>query len=112
MKIAITEENADFAVVALDGRMDIDGVAEIDAALPAGLSLDGRNVILDMCRVEYMASLGIRRILQMAKGASACGKKLAIANPQSLVLGVLKTANIDSVVAVCDSPEAAKRALK
>ncbi len=111
MKITITEENADFAVVALDGRMDIDGVAEIDAALP-GLSLDGRNVILDMCRVEYMASLGIRRILQMAKGASACGKKLAIANPQSLVLGVLKTANIDSVVAVCDSPEAAKRALK
>lgn len=109
MKLNIAEENENFIVIELDGRMDADGVAMVDESLTAHAS--DKNAIIDMCRVEYMASLGIRKLLQLAKAAKLNGKKIVIANPQRLVMGVLELANIDKIVAVVPTLDDAKRFL-
>jgi anti-anti-sigma factor len=109
MKLKTAEENEKFIVVEIDGRMDAAGLAAADEVLSA--LVDGKNAVLDMCRVEYMASLGIRKLLQMAKAAKAADRKIVIANPQQTVKGVLELANIDSIIAVLPSVEEAKRFL-
>lgn len=106
MKFTEREGKGGVVIVELDGRMDVEGVEQIDAKLSEAAAR-GKGLVIDMCRVDYMASLGIRKLLQAAKAVSAGGKKMALVSPQSLVLGVLKVANIDSVIAIFPKVDAA-----
>lgn len=99
MKFSEREGRGGVIIVELEGRMDSEGVSQIEDRL-SEISAMRRGLVIDMCRVDYMASLGIRKLLQTAKSLATSGKKLALVSPQSLVLGVLKVANIDSVIAI------------
>lgn len=111
MKFTQSETQDGVLIIELDGRMDIAGVEEIDAKLSEAAA-SSKSIVIDMCRVDYMASLGIRKLLQTAKAVAHNGKKLSLVSPQSLVLGVLKVANIDSIIAIMPSIDAAIRFVK
>lgn len=111
MNLKKYESKEGVIVIELDGRMDVAGVEAIDADLASAAS-SGKSLVIDMCRVDYMASLGIRKLLQTAKEVAKHDKKLSLVSPQSLVLGVMKIANIDSIISITSSIDAAIRYVK
>ncbi len=102
-------EGSQFQTIILNGKLDMDGVKSIEEGFKK-ITTD-KNTIIDMTNVEYLASLGIRVILQSAKAAAKNGKKILIMNPRKNVLGVLQLANLDTLVPVISSMEEVGRYL-
>ena len=98
----ITEEQLDNHIVKinLSGRMDIEGVGQIETKL-AGMTASPRMaIIVDMSAVPYMSSIGIRAILMNAKSVSKRGGKFVLLNPEANVKNVLVTSGIDQLIAI------------
>ncbi len=107
MNLNLIEYSDELVVLGLDGRMDANGLEMVE--MPLSTMTAKKDVILDMCKVEYMASLGIRKLLQLAKDAKRNSKCFVILNPQSAVLGVLKLANLDTIIGIFTSKEDARK---
>ncbi len=106
MEIKIVDSPSHMTI-ALGGKLDMDGVKQIEESFKK--ATEGKSSIVDMTNVEYLASLGIRIILQSAKAAAKNGHKMVIVNPRRNVLSVLQLANIDSVIPIVSSVEESAR---
>lgn len=98
----ITEELIDDHIVKinLSGRMDIEGVGQIETKF-AGMAASPRaGVIVDMSDVPYMSSIGIRALLMNAKSVAKRGGKFVLLNPQANVNNVLVTSGIDQIITI------------
>jgi anti-sigma B factor antagonist len=98
----INEEliNDQIVKINLSGRMDIEGVGQIETKF-SGMSASPRiGVIVDMSEVPYMSSIGIRALLMNAKSVSKRGGKFVLLNPQANVRNVLVTSGIDQLIAI------------
>jgi len=105
----ILDGSGDVVTVAFCGKLDMEGVKAIEESFKE-LTL-AKSAIVDMTNLEYLASMGIRVILQSAKAAAKNGKKMIILNPRKNVLGVLQLANLDSVIPVIFERDEAARYL-
>jgi len=88
------------------GRWDIVGAVAIDLQLSA-LAGSGRSVVLDLSRVTFLSSMGIRSIVISAKAVALRGARLVLMSPDKNVEMVLTTTGIDGLVPICDGIEAA-----
>jgi anti-anti-sigma regulatory factor len=61
MNITKHAEN-DIAVFAVEGRIDFLSVLEMDDALQTTISVGQHNIVLDMTRVQYINSAGLRTL--------------------------------------------------
>lgn len=85
----------------LSGRMDIEGVGQIDIKF-SGMSASPRMaIIVDMSEVPYMSSIGIRALLMNAKAVGKRGGKFVLLNPEQNVRNVLETSGIDQIIPIC-----------
>ena len=92
--------------IRLDGRLDSTGAEAVDLKFSA---LTGGNVavIIDLSRVEFLTSLGIRLLLQGAKTVHSKHGKLVLLRPSERIQNVLKAAGIDALIPVYQDREAA-----
>ena len=74
MKITIDETEARF-LVTLDGEMDTAAAAEAEELLRPLYKTNGKDVVIECERLEYIASSGLRILLSILKGAKAGGSK-------------------------------------
>lgn len=103
----ITEEKINGAVVKinLSGRMDLDGVGQIEATFAAMTAAPRMSIVVDMSEVPYMSSIGIRALLMNAKAVGRRGGKLVLLSPQPDVKMVLETSGIDQLIKICSNLE-------
>ena len=73
----------------LQGRIDSMNAAEFGYKLDQAISDGQTNIVLNMLRVEYLSSIGIRVILKAYKEAKAAGGVLEIEMPSESVVNVL-----------------------
>src|SRR5262245_60032049 len=108
----IETENFDGGIlkVKLAGRMDAQGTEEIDAQL-IDCACSQRSVIVDMNAVVFLASVGIRTLVLVAKAVSRRGGKIVLLNPDTNVTKVLETARIDDLIPIHRSLDEALRAV-
>lgn len=100
-------ERSDYAVVAIEGRLDVitaPEVAAVVASLPLE-SLDG--VVIDLARVSSIDSRGIGMLAWQHNELAGDGKRLAIANPTEQARMVLKVTHCDRLLEVADSVDQA-----
>lgn len=93
--------------VSLSGRMDIEGVGQIETRFAAMTASPRMAIIVDMSDVPFMSSLGIRALLMNAKAVGRRGGKFVILNPDQNVRTVLESSGIDQLIPLCDSLEEA-----
>lgn len=98
--------------IALDGRMDVEGTQAVDMKLTVLTSTEKAAVLMDLEKLSFLASIGMRTLVSCAKGASARGGKLVLLNPQPMVRDVLETSGLVSLIPVFDDPDAALATLK
>jgi anti-anti-sigma factor len=80
-------------VVALAGRLDHLTVAELDAK---AAEWAGQPLVLDLARLDYVSSAGLRSILGLLKRV----RGLALAAPQAAVLEVLEISGFRALAPV------------
>lgn len=85
----------------LHGRLDGTTCASADAHL-AGLAQksEAARLVLDLERVDFLSSAGLRVLLMAAKRTAGTGSSLALAAPQVTVREVLEDSGFLAVVAV------------
>jgi anti-sigma B factor antagonist len=107
MKIDISEFGNVGAKITLVGKLDIVGAEKIDLPLATAAGRRG-NIVVDMSRVGFIASTGIRHLVMAAKTVAGGAGKLVLLDPTPLVTAMLITLGLDDVLPIVRSEDEAR----
>ncbi len=83
----------------VDGRLDTNTSPELEEAM----NLDGvTGVVFDFSGLEYVSSAGLRILMTAHKAMMACGGKMTVVNPNSVVKGVFDMTGMSDVFNVVE----------
>ena len=109
MEVIVTEQDG-IAIVELAGRMDATTTPEFENATRALLEAGKQRLLIDMSRLEYISSAGLRGILGLVKALKACAGKLAFCFLEFL-LSLFRISGFNAMLTVRDSRQEALAAL-
>ena len=111
MKMSVDTLEDGITRITLDGRMDYAAATEHDASL---LKVARREefLLVDLSKMTFLASMGIRTLLTTAKAAKEQGGKMVLFQPELLVAKVLKASGTDTLVPVYYDLKLAQMALQ
>ena len=113
--MAITHEDVSesFRRIALSGRLDGPGSAEIATKFAALSTAAKRRVVVDLTGVTFLASIGIREVLSNAKALQQKGGRMVLfVGDNPAVTKTLEATGIDTLIPMfADAAEAEKAAL-
>ncbi len=89
MKATIQELEGKY-VATLEGELDTAAAEEVEQVLKPLYKSDGRDVIIDCTRLDYIASSGLRILISILKGAKAAGSKVVMKNLNDDIKNVFK----------------------
>lgn len=111
MKLDVTDLPSGIRQIALTGRLDVEGVSQVDDRFTFLVTTDTVPVLVDLGQVDFLASIGMRMLVSSAKALGRRGSKLVLYRPQPLVGEALSTAGIDLLIPVHADFDAACAAL-
>ena len=86
-----TVQETDGRLVAiLAGELDTAVAAETEAALKPLFDSEGKDLVLDCSGLEYIASSGLRILMNLLKTAQAKGERVALKNVNEVIRDVLE----------------------
>jgi len=88
--------------ITLDGRLDAAGTAEIESQFSKHCA-STPNAIVDLGKVPFIASIGIRLLVAGAQAQGKIGGKLVLLNPDDMARRILKTTGMDQLMHVYNS---------
>jgi anti-anti-sigma factor len=94
---------ADVVVAEPAGRIDYTNADGFKSALSPLLAQNRGAFVLDLSRVNYISSVGLRVLMLAAKEMNADQRKIAIAAPQSVVREILEISRFNMILAVFPS---------
>jgi anti-anti-sigma factor len=97
--------------VILDGRMDIAGAEAVDLKMNV-IAGSKKFVLLDMQKVSFLGSMGLRAIFSVARTIKSRGGKVVLFGPSELVEKVLKASGVDALVPIHHELQSAIALLK
>jgi anti-anti-sigma factor len=86
--------------VVLSGRLDTPGVDEIETRFAAAIVPGSKSAIVDLSHVDFVASMGIRMFISVARSMGHRGAKLVLYGPQEMVLEVFETVSLAEIVPI------------
>jgi anti-anti-sigma factor len=100
------------ARVKLRGRLDTPGVDRIEAKFTSAVVPDGKNTVVDLSEVSFIASMGLRMFIGIAKSLKRNNARMVLFAPQSQVNEIFNTVVLrDIVPIVVDEAEAVRFAV-
>lgn len=107
MIVTIDEPRAGVTHVTLDGRLDLAGAETAESRFSAVLSARPDVVIVDLGKLTFMASVGLRLLMTSGKSLAKAGASMLLINPDETARAILKSTAIDKVLPVFDGLDAA-----
>ena len=105
---------ADTVVVAPDGRLDHDNCDAFRAGMQPYLekaAASGQRIVLDLSRLEYVSSAGLRCFMLAAKQAASHGGKIVLATLRPVVAEIFQISRFDMLFEIYPSVREALGAL-
>jgi anti-sigma B factor antagonist len=99
MPMEVREMDGGVTRVALSGRIDIAGAHAIDMPLSV-VAGSRRAVIIDLEKVDFIASMGLRSLVIAAKSINSKRGKCVLLKPNENVTSVLTTSGIDTLIPI------------
>lgn len=96
MKTTINEIEGKY-VATLEGEMDTPSALEADIVLQPLYTPEGKDIIFDCTRLEYIASSGLRVLLGILKSAKASGSHVVLRGVNEDIKSVLKLTGFISI---------------
>ncbi len=93
------------------GRIDSSNAAAAEREVLGLVQGPAPQVLLDLRRVEYLSSAGLRVLLVVAKACRAAGGRAVIEAPTASVAQVLTMSGFDKIIPILPTREAALAAL-
>jgi anti-anti-sigma factor len=90
-------------VVTISGSVDALTSADLTRELIAQIEAGRQQILLDLGKVDYMSSAGLRSILAALKESRQHGGDLRIAAPQPGVAKILKMSGFNNILKVFES---------
>ncbi|NEQ95893.1 MAG: STAS domain-containing protein [Cyanothece sp. SIO2G6] len=103
MKLELKKLDNDILLVSLMGRLDLKGTLGIDDEFRSHVAASKQNTIVDMGKVHFLASIGMRMLLSNAKALQQRKKQMVLVNPQPMVKDALKMSGIFQLIPVFDT---------
>ena len=97
--------------VALDGRFDIAGAQAVDARFQE-LANSAKTLIVDLSKVTFIASLGVRTLMVGAKTMTRRGAGMAVCGADENVSKVLRSTGFNEIVGLYPDFASAAAVLK
>jgi anti-sigma B factor antagonist len=99
--IIITEMNrAD--LIQVEGRVDSSNADKLQVALDQQIDKGAVNIVVDLEKVDYMSSAGLRTLVSALKRVKRDGGDLRICSPSERVQEVFELAGLTSIFDVFD----------
>ena len=89
MNTKIEELNGKY-VVTLEGEMDTAAATKAEEVLKVLYDSDGKDVLIECTKLDYIASSGLRILLGLLKSAKANGNKVVLKNLNDEIKDVFK----------------------
>jgi anti-anti-sigma factor len=105
--IDVSEAEAGLSVVALAGEIDMASSGELERQLGALEGAEGFQVVVDLARLTFIDSSGIRALVVAAKAIESRGGTVLLAAPSPNIERVFMTVHLSEVIPVRGSLEAA-----
>lgn len=102
-----TKEKNEIRILSVKGSIDADTASEFDQSLEKNISGGRDRLILDLSRLEYISSAGLRVIMKAAKKMEITGGEMAITGLRGVVQEVFKVSGFYSLFNIYDSEEEA-----
>jgi anti-sigma B factor antagonist len=112
MEMQINEVGGNVTQIVLIGRLDTPGVGRIETRFLAAVVPPGKPVVVDLSKVDFIASLGVRMLLSAARSLKQKEVKLALYAPQHLVSSVFDGVSLSHVVPICPDADDALAAVR
>lgn len=87
---AIVQEFEDKYLATLEGELDTVAAREVEQTLQPLYKSDGRDIIIDCTKLDYIASSGLRILISILKGAKQGGSKVIMRNMNDDIKNVFK----------------------
>jgi anti-anti-sigma factor len=113
MIVTFSEEklDADLWKVVFEGTLDAPGTMTVEREFQAWLAEQAGQVIVELSKVDYMSSYGLRMLLSAAKTMRQAGGGLHLAAPNENVYQVIKMVGYDTLFPVYKTIEEAVKSL-
>jgi len=89
--------------VVLAGRLDTAGVDLVETKFGAAIVPNGKNTIVDLSGVSFLASMGIRMLISTTRALSRKGGKLVMFGAAPGVKDVIETAALTEIIPLAAS---------
>lgn len=90
-------EIAQVTLIEVTGRVDGLSAEELRQALAEEIQRGAKRVVLDLSRVSYMSSAGLRELVAAYRRLQEQGGDLRLAQPSSRVQDVLEMSGLDTI---------------
>jgi anti-sigma B factor antagonist len=99
MEMAIESLEGDVTKVVFDGRFDIAGAQAVDLKMNV-LAGTKKLVLLDMQKVSFLGSMGLRTIVTVVRTVKSRGGKIVVFAPGADVEKVLTMSGVNTLVPI------------
>jgi anti-anti-sigma factor len=101
-----TEQHPGQTRVVLIGELDIASTKGLEDELAAIEANSPGTLVLDLRRVEFIDSTGLRALIAADERARSAGRRLAVARSQNAVERLLTITQLDQRLEIVDDPDA------
>lgn len=107
MKFTTVEAPEHITFLALEGSLNIAGAKEIRSEFLEVIQSRANPVVLDFTGVDFLASFGMRLLIEAHKSVAIDKHIVVILNPHPSVAKVLESAGLSSIIATASTKEEA-----
>jgi anti-anti-sigma factor len=111
MDMNVIQDGDEMTHVVLDGRFDIQGAQEVDSRFD-DLAKSSKALVVDLGKVSFLASLGVRTLMLSPKTLIRRGAEMAVCGANENVEKVLRTTGFNEVAGIYPDYESAARTLR
>jgi anti-anti-sigma factor len=109
MKIEASERE-DVRIVALDGKLDTNAAASFETQLEALAQESARSIVVDLAKLDFITSSGLRVLIATAKRLKAGGGELCVCGLNQTVGEAFDISGVGALLRVFHSVDDALKA--
>ena len=112
MSITSTDVGQDLRRIVISGRLDIEGTDSVATKLAELVAAPKKGVVFDLSMLQFLASIGIRALINSAKAVQQRGGRMALVVSQGSSVGMsLEATGVSDLIPVFDSVSKAEKAV-
>src|SRR5262245_17626480 len=98
--------------IALVGKLDMPGLHAVDIKFHGYTAARRRPTLVDLARLEFIASLGIGMLVSCAQSLRRHEAKMVLLNAHGMVLEALRAVGIDQAIPIVNDADEAMKILQ